>query len=226
MNNITKFVFIAIGTCFALAGIILFAKKDDKNRNTIKALGFEFSISGSSLVIFILGFALIVFPFTDLVKSTPPDKTPFTDLVKSTPPDKTPSSLASSYVLPPKNVNVILIPIEDYKEMIIKEYEAAKQSENDKEKIRELEAKLAMANQTPHLKSVFATWDPAPGEVTGYRLYFGTEPGNYTSRLDVGNVLEYRIEDLEPGVYYYVVTAYNSYGESGYSEVKEIVLSK
>jgi hypothetical protein len=78
MDSITKFVFIALGTAFALTGIILFAKKDDKSRNTIKALRFEFSISGSSLVIFIFGFVLIIFPFTDWVHEDTPRTQPNT----------------------------------------------------------------------------------------------------------------------------------------------------
>jgi hypothetical protein len=49
--------------------------------------------------------------------------------------------------------------------------------------------------------------------------------GNYTEVKDVGNVITYKVEGLQPGTYYFAVTAYeNSRNESGYSnEVSKII---
>lgn len=63
-------------------------------------------------------------------------------------------------------------------------------------------------------------WDPCPGAVSGYRIYYGTIQGNYVSRLAVGKVTDYSIGDLNlpAGVrHYFVVTAYNDAGESAFS---------
>jgi len=222
MDSITKFVFIAIGICFALAGIILFAKKDDHSTSTIKVSGFEFSTSGSSLVIFVLGVALIVFPFTDLVhkEKTITQSTPFN-----------PSILPQ----PPRNLNAMSIPLEEYKKIIINEYETTiklqkKEEENKQlmQKIKYLEAKQAKLNQNYQLDMVSVSWDPnSEPDLAGYILYYGKKPGHYTSSIDVGNVHEYNIEDLEPGIYYYAVTAYDKNGnESSYSNETKIDLTR
>jgi hypothetical protein len=219
MDAITKFVFIAIGTCFALAGIILFAKKNDQNKNTIKALGFEFSLSGSSLVIFVIGVALIVFPFTGLVHE---------ENANIKPADTT-SPSANSPVLPPKNIAVISIPVEVYKKMIAKEIKTEEQIKKGNKKIKELEAELAMVNQNNNLRSVTVTWDPnSEPDVAGYRLYYGTTPDHYNLSANVeGNVSEYRIGGLVPGIYYLAVTAYDINGnESSYSDIQMFDLNK
>jgi len=77
------------------------------------------------------------------------------------------------------------------------------------------------------------TWDPpttnADGtpltDLAGYNLYYGTSPGNYTEVIDVGNVITYTVTGIEPGKYYFAVTAYNtSRIESGYSnEVRRTI---
>ncbi len=64
-----------------------------------------------------------------------------------------------------------------------------------------------------HLK-----WDRVPGDVTGYRIYYGHVSGNYPNHIDAGNVTEYIIKNFSPdSAYFFVVRAYNSAGESGNS---------
>lgn len=57
-----------------------------------------------------------------------------------------------------------------------------------------------------------------PALVTGYKLYRGTVSGTYTLTQTLGKVLTATEAGLSPGVkYYWVVTAFNSAGESAYS---------
>ena len=50
----------------------------------------------------------------------------------------------------------------------------------------------------------------------GYRIYYGTCSGIYTSRVDVGNVRRFTISNLEEGkVYYFAITAYDEHGVDG-----------
>ena len=61
-----------------------------------------------------------------------------------------------------------------------------------------------------------------PGEIAGYRVYYGTEEGNYPNRIDVndGTATQVNLTDLLPGTYYLVVTTYDVDGrESEYSPV-------
>ncbi len=64
------------------------------------------------------------------------------------------------------------------------------------------------------LASVTLAWDPNnEPEVTGYRLYYGTESGTYTSVIDVGNLVDRELSDLAYGTtYYFAVTAYSADG--------------
>ncbi len=69
---------------------------------------------------------------------------------------------------------------------------------------------------------VTLAWDgnSQPGvTVTGYRVYYGTDGDSYPSKgCDVANTT-CKVSDLVDGeTYYFVATAYNSYGESGYSD--------
>ncbi len=55
-------------------------------------------------------------------------------------------------------------------------------------------------------------------DLAGYKIYYGTSPGNYTTSIDIGNVTTYTITNLSTGTYYFTVTAYDSSGiESSYS---------
>lgn len=52
----------------------------------------------------------------------------------------------------------------------------------------------------------------------GYKVKYGTQPGVYTNTIDVGNTLSANVTGLTNGsTYYFVVTAYNSTGESAVS---------
>jgi len=62
-------------------------------------------------------------------------------------------------------------------------------------------------------------WDAASGEVTGYRIYYGTASGSHPNMIDVGNTTSFTVTGLESGTtYYFVCRAYNQYGESGDSD--------
>jgi len=73
---------------------------------------------------------------------------------------------------------------------------------------------LLLAGRLWGAPSVILAWDPSPStNVAGYRVYYGPAAGNYTDRLDVGNVTTATVPNLQAGVtYYFVVTAYNAAG--------------
>jgi hypothetical protein len=51
----------------------------------------------------------------------------------------------------------------------------------------------------------------------GYRIYYGTCSGIYTSCVDAGQVDHFTISDLVAGqIYYFAVTAYNDRGQDGH----------
>jgi hypothetical protein len=71
-----------------------------------------------------------------------------------------------------------------------------------------------------HAASLYLTWNPNDEEdLRGYKIYYSTSPRNYT--VDVGNVTEYKLEDLdlhEDVIYYIAITAYDTSGnESDFS---------
>ena len=47
-------------------------------------------------------------------------------------------------------------------------------------------------------------------DLAGYKVHMGTSSGNYTTVVDIGNVMTYTVSNLAPGTYYFVVTAYDS----------------
>jgi hypothetical protein len=82
------------------------------------------------------------------------------------------------------------------------------------------------SGSSPSNNSATLTWDApttnADGtpltDLAGYKVYYGTTSGNYTDVIDVGNVITYKVEDLQPGTDYFAVTVYNnSRNEGGYS---------
>ena len=65
-------------------------------------------------------------------------------------------------------------------------------------------------------------------ELVGYRIYSGSSPSELTLLEEIIGVSETSaaLENLDPGVYYFAVTAYDSDGlESGFSQVvtKEVI---
>jgi len=69
--------------------------------------------------------------------------------------------------------------------------------------------------------TVTLEWDPnTEPELAGYKIYWGTSSGNYTSSKDVGNTTTCTITGLDEGkTYYFAATAYDaSSNESDYSE--------
>jgi hypothetical protein len=52
--------------------------------------------------------------------------------------------------------------------------------------------------------------------LAGYKVYYGTAPGQYTQSLDVGNVDRFLMKDLSDGTTYYIaLKAYNLAGVEG-----------
>lgn len=58
----------------------------------------------------------------------------------------------------------------------------------------------------------------------GYRIHWGSEPGVYTGQSDAGLALTWHIPDDWYGQYYFVASAYNSAGQSGYSN--EVIFTR
>jgi len=79
---------------------------------------------------------------------------------------------------------------------------------------------LSLLVPAAHAAQVTVAWDAnTDPAVTGYRVHYGTAPGNYTSHVDVGNETSCVISGLSEGVtYYFSATAYDGAGnESDYS---------
>lgn len=67
--------------------------------------------------------------------------------------------------------------------------------------------------------NVSLQWDPnSESDLAGYKVYYGTSPGQYGTPITIGVTTTYTVSNLVPGTYYFAVTAYNSAGlESGFS---------
>lgn len=69
-------------------------------------------------------------------------------------------------------------------------------------------------------QSVELTWEGSPSDyIVGYRIFFGPQPGAYTSCMVVDQVSDILVSGLKAGAtYYFVVAAFDAYGnESGFS---------
>ncbi len=51
-------------------------------------------------------------------------------------------------------------------------------------------------------------------DLAGYKIYYGTESGNYQTSIQIDNpgIAIYVVENLTPNTYYFVLTAFNSSG--------------
>jgi len=58
----------------------------------------------------------------------------------------------------------------------------------------------------------------------GYRINWGSTPGVYTGQADAGTALTWHIPDDWYGSYYFAASAYNSAGQSGYSN--EVIFTR
>ena len=55
-------------------------------------------------------------------------------------------------------------------------------------------------------------------DIAGFKVYYGTSPGTYSSSINVGMTTSYSVNGLAPGTYYFTVTTCDSSGnESGFS---------
>jgi hypothetical protein len=76
---------------------------------------------------------------------------------------------------------------------------------------------------------VTLAWDAnTETDLKGYKVYYGSASGSYSETIDVGNVTTYTVPNLEVGIYFFAVTAYNASGlESGFSnEVFKVIPSQ
>jgi len=81
---------------------------------------------------------------------------------------------------------------------------------------------IPSSNPSAYSAQVTLQWDPNEGEgerVAGYRVYYGTESGNYENFIDVGHRTECKISGLEEGkTYFFAAKAYDAAGlESDFS---------
>ncbi|MHC4687384.1 MAG: fibronectin type III domain-containing protein [Planctomycetota bacterium] len=79
---------------------------------------------------------------------------------------------------------------------------------------------LALFPPRSSASSLTLAWDPNTElDLAGYKVSYGTRPGDYDFTIDVGNVTQYTVTGLEPGSrYYFVLTAYDtSLNESDFS---------
>lgn len=70
------------------------------------------------------------------------------------------------------------------------------------------------ASVTLEWEAPVARADGSPlNDLAGYRIYYGTNTGSYTSSVDIGPSTTCVIDDLATGsTYYFVVTSYDSSG--------------
>jgi hypothetical protein len=83
----------------------------------------------------------------------------------------------------------------------------------------------ALLTWTPPTQNTDGSAMTGATALTGYKVYWGTQQGNYPNSAPVGaNVASYMVEQLTPATYYFVVTAVSAAGESSYSNVASKVV--
>lgn len=87
-----------------------------------------------------------------------------------------------------------------------------------------LAAAFGLFSAVAEAGQVSLAWDAVSG-ATGYRLYYGTATGSYSSNIDTKTATSYTVPNLTDGTrYYFSVRAYNATLTSGYSgEVNTVV---
>lgn len=84
---------------------------------------------------------------------------------------------------------------------------------------------MVLSVVTARAQTVALAWDasPSPG-VVGYRIYFGTNAGQYVLTADVGAALAATVRLPHPGRWFFTATAVDGSGlESNFSNVVEWV---
>ena len=77
---------------------------------------------------------------------------------------------------------------------------------------------FVLSHHAAYAASITIVWEasePGLSDISGYKIHYGTESGNYTyPPVDAGNATSYTINDLDENqIYYFSVTAYASAGE-------------
>lgn len=72
MSNWIMYGFFGFGAILTIVGILIFVTKKRSGRNVIKMFGAKFELSTPSLVIFVVGVMLMVFPFLGITPSNGP----------------------------------------------------------------------------------------------------------------------------------------------------------
>lgn len=82
----------------------------------------------------------------------------------------------------------------------------------------------AAAGRPASAGTVSLAWDPVPDtDVAGYRVYYGTAPGNYSQSVDVGNTTQTTVSGLtDCTTYYFGVKAYDTAGNESTDYSNEI----
>jgi hypothetical protein len=77
---------------------------------------------------------------------------------------------------------------------------------------------VTLALTAPQSGTATLTWEPnGEADLAGYKVYIGSAPGSYLPATDIGNTTTHKVVVLPGKTYYFAVTAYNTAGESGYS---------
>ena len=174
MTEIERYFLMAFGALLAIVGIVLFARKSGSGQNKLKFFGAEFELSAPSLVIFVLGCGLVVFPFIQGVKQSQ----------ATTPPQPKPSEIP-----------VASGPVSDQPTALVEHADQANASEMQAQqdalmkKLEDMERKLSakasapdpmVANVRPQTVNVAGEWESDAGD-----MYIFAQVGNRVTFREV-----------------------------------------